>query len=146
MVDPRRALKLRAEDPEDLGVLAAVLQDALLPVCDMEYLPDEKRFVLVANRFKWETANGKPSRTFERTLTGLCFDDVAAVRTRGFSRSERQRILNLLTIEAAPQAVTFAFSDGALLRLDVAAIRCHVEDIGEPWPTPWRPDHPLDRA
>jgi hypothetical protein len=146
MADPRQELKLKAEDPEDIGVVAAVLQDALVSVCDMEYLPDEKRFVLVVNRFKWETVAGQPSRTFERTLTGLCFDDVAAVKTRGFSRAERERILNLLTIEAAPQAVTFDFSDGAMLRLDVAGIRCHVQDIGEPWPTPWRPDHLLDDA
>ena len=141
-----RELKLRAEDREDLSVLAAVLQDALVPVCDMEYLPDEKRFVLVVNRFKWETAPDAARTTFERTLTGICFDGVGAVRTKGFSHRERERILNLLNIDATPDAVTFAFSNGALLRLDVEGIRCHVQDIGEPWPTPWRPDHPLDPA
>jgi DUF2948 family protein len=146
MADLRRELKLKAVDPEDLGIVAAMLQDALVPVCDMEYLPDEKRFVFVANRFRWEAVDGKPQRSFERTLTGLCFDGVAAAKTRGFSHAERDRILNLLTIEATPLAVTFAFSEGAVLRLDVAGIHCHVQDIGEPWPTRWRPDHPLDPA
>jgi len=141
-----QALKLKADDPEDLGVVAAIMQDALVPVCDIEYLPDERRFVLVANRFRWESVDGKATRGFERTLTGICFDEVAAVRTKGFSRAERDRILNLLTIEATPQTVTLAFSDGASLRLEVKRIRCHVHDIGEPWPTPWRPDHPLDAA
>jgi Protein of unknown function (DUF2948) len=146
MGDAGQALKLRADDPEDLGVVAAVLQDALVPVCDMEYLADERRFVMVANRFKWEGPERGATGPFERTLTGVCFDGVAGVKTRGFGHAERERILNLLTIEAAPQAVTFAFSDGALLRLDVDAIRCHVQDLGEPWPTPSRPDHPLDPA
>jgi hypothetical protein len=146
MAAGRRELKLRAEDPEDLRILAAVLQDALVPVCDMEYLTDEKRFIAVANRFKWEAAADGARQSYERTLTGLCFEEVSAVRTKGFSRADRDRILNLLTIDAEPAAVTFAFSDGASLRLDVAAIRCHVQDIGEPWPTPWRPDHPLDRV
>jgi hypothetical protein len=141
-----RALRLKAEDPEDLGVIAAVMQDALVPVCDIEYLAAERRLVLVANRFKWECVDGKATRGFERTLTGICFDGVAAVRTKGFSRAERDRILNLLTIDATPQTVTLAFSDEASLRLEVERIRCHVHDIGEPWPTPWRPDHPLDAA
>ena len=147
MAGAKRDLKLRAEDPEDLTVVAAMLQDALVPVCDMEYLPDERRFVLVANRFKWEKAVCERSaESFERTLTGLCFDNVDAVKTRGFSRGERDRILSVLTLEATPETVTIAFSSGASLRLDVAGIRCHVQDIGEPWPTPWRPDHPLDAA
>jgi len=47
-------LKLRAEDDEDLAVVSAFLQDALLPVAEMVYLPAEQRFVLVANRFMWE--------------------------------------------------------------------------------------------
>jgi len=141
-----RTFRLKAEDPEDLGVVAAIMQDALVPVCDIEYLAEERRLVLVVNRFRWESVDGKAARGFERTLTGICFDGVASVRTKGFSRAERDRILNLLTIDAAPRAVTLAFSDGVSLRLEVESIRCHVHDIGEPWPTPWRPDHPLDAA
>src|SRR5207244_12488326 len=44
-------LKLRAEDEEDLAVVSAILQDALVPIGEMAYLPEEQRFVLVANRF-----------------------------------------------------------------------------------------------
>jgi hypothetical protein len=47
-------LKLRAEDAEDLDVVSACLQDAIVPLSDMEFLAGEKRFVLVANRFRWE--------------------------------------------------------------------------------------------
>ena len=47
-------LKLRAHDIEDLRALGACLQDALVPVADLAYLKAEKRFVMVANRFKWE--------------------------------------------------------------------------------------------
>ncbi|MGY9006559.1 MAG: DUF2948 family protein, partial [Alphaproteobacteria bacterium] len=50
----REPLKLRAIDSDDLDVLGAFLQDALVPVCDMQFIPDERRFVLVANRFCWE--------------------------------------------------------------------------------------------
>ena len=47
-------LKLRAVDAEDLRVLAAVLQDALVPLGDIAYQKRQKRVVLVANRFLWE--------------------------------------------------------------------------------------------
>ena len=47
-------LKLRAMDDEDLGVVSAFLQDAIVPLAEMEFVPGEKRFALVASRFRWE--------------------------------------------------------------------------------------------
>ncbi len=49
-------LRLIALDAEDLAVLAAHLQDAILRVGDMIYLPDEQRFVIALNRFDWLSA------------------------------------------------------------------------------------------
>ena len=48
-----RDLRLMACDPEDLAVHAAHVQDAILRVGDMIYLPREKRFVLSLKRFDW---------------------------------------------------------------------------------------------
>jgi len=45
-------LKIIARDAEDLAVVAACLQDALIPLNEMRYLPQERRFILVANRFR----------------------------------------------------------------------------------------------
>ncbi|MFM8991549.1 MAG: DUF2948 family protein, partial [Alphaproteobacteria bacterium] len=47
-------LKLRALDDEDLGVVSAFLQDAIVPLAEVEFVPGEKRFALVASRFRWE--------------------------------------------------------------------------------------------
>lgn len=139
-------LKLRAEDEEDLAVLSAVLQDALVLVGEMAFLPAEKRFVLVANRFKWEGPAIDDGKLFERTLTGIAFDQVEGVKIRGFDRSERDRILQVLAVRGLPGAVIFDFSGADSMRLEVGRILCHLEDIGEPWPTPWRPHHPLDAS
>ena len=49
-------LKVIARDAEDLAVVAACLQDALIPLNEMRYLPQERRFIMVANRFRWERA------------------------------------------------------------------------------------------
>jgi len=141
-------LKLRAEDTEDLLVISACLQDALVPVRDLAYIPEERTFLLIANRFRWENgvrpAPGEAG--LERTLCGITFSEVTAVSYSGFRRSENGRILSLLAIRAENGKVPRALSGGAAIRLEVACILCHAKDVGEPWPTPWQPRHDLDES
>jgi hypothetical protein len=138
-------LKLRAEDAEDLLVISACLQDALVPVRDLAYIPEERTFLFVANRFRWGVRSAPGEAGFERTLCGITFSEVAAVSYSGFRRSENGRILSLLAIRAENSEVHLEFSGGAAIRLGVARILCHAKDIGEPWPTPWQPQHDLDQ-
>ena len=144
--DDRSALKLRAEDTEDLAVISACLQDALVPIRDFAYIPEDRAFLFVANRFRWE--NGLRPAPGEvglaRSLCGITFSEVTAVSYSGFRRSEHRRILSLLAIRAEGRAIKLEFSGGAAIRLEVARILCHAKDIGEPWPTSWRPHHELD--
>jgi len=137
--------KLRAVDEEDLAVISAILQDALVTIGEMLYMPEEKRFVLVANRFRWEPRPGETRK--ERTLSGLCIDDVASVRRRGFQPRDEERILSLLAITAEARdhdtALLLEFAGGSSIRLEVGRILCHLDDLGEPWPTRWRPQHPV---
>jgi hypothetical protein len=159
-------LKLRTEDAEDLDIVSACLQDAIVPLGEMEYVPGEKRFVLVANRFRWEncgeTADMPPvdpagpavvdtggdatfatgCRTYERINCGVAFDGVEAVRRRGIDPRDRARMLELLSMRIEADAVTLEFAGKAALRLEGARITCRLSDIGDPWPTQWRPRHP----
>jgi DUF2948 family protein len=147
-------LKLRAADAEDLAVISAILQDSLVTVGEMVYLPEESRFVLVVNRFRWERRPGEARKNSERVLTGLCIDAVKAVRRRGFSPRAEDRILSLLTIRAQssaqspdqPAALLLEFAGGSSIRLEVGRLLCHLDDLGEPWPTRWRPKHPVAEA
>jgi hypothetical protein len=156
-------VKLRATDIEDVQVLAAHLQDAIVPVSEIAFLPRERRFVLVANRFRWEAAGGQgppPARGgvpddaafaaeshFERVHCGLCVEGVRAVQHRGFDRRERGTMLELLTLVADPGGtVELLFAGGAAIRLTVDRIDCFVEDLGEAWPTRWRPRHETDEG
>ena len=143
-------LKLRAADGEDLAVISAILQDSLVTIGEMTYLPDENRFVLVANRFRWEPQAGQAPKKGERVLTGLCIDGVKAVSRRGFSPRESDRILSLLALhaegEGAQASLILNFAGGSSVRLEVEQIMCHLDDLGEPWPTRWRPKHPVADA
>ncbi|HEY3910566.1 MAG TPA: DUF2948 family protein [Stellaceae bacterium] len=147
------ALKLRAEDADDLVVLSACLQDALVPVRDLAYMPDDQLFVFVANRFRWERgvrpALGEQGR--ERVLCAVAFAAVLGASYRGFRRTDENRILALLTIRigrprATGAAVHLDFSGDAAIRLEVARIRCRAKDLGEPWPTPWHPRHDEEQS
>lgn len=144
--DDNSVLKLRAEDSEDLAVISACLQDALVPVRDFAYVPEDRAFLFVANRFRWENGlRPAPGETgLERTLCGITFSEVIGVSYSGFRRSENGRILSLLAIRAENGAIKLEFSGGAAIRLEVARILCHAKDVGEPWPTPWQPRHELD--
>jgi hypothetical protein len=144
--DGGAALKLRAEDGEDLAVISACLQDALVAVRDLAYAPEDQTFLLVANRFRWEGGLGPaPGESgYQRTLCGVSFGEVSAVSYNGFRRSDGGRILCLLAIRPTGAAVLLEFSGGAAIRLEIARILCHATDIGEPWPTQWQPRHDVD--
>jgi len=133
-------LKLRIEDADDLPVLASVLQDAIVPVSDMGFLPDERRFVLVANRFRWEAGKDSASGAYERVNCAVTFEVIRGVRSRGIAAGDGG-MLNLLTVGVEDGAVMLVFAGGGAIRLEVEDIRGHMEDIGEPWPTQSRPRH-----
>jgi hypothetical protein len=142
-VQGQDALRLRAEDEEDLAVVSAILQDALISVAEMAYLPEERRFVLVANRFSWEPPMTGLRKNFERRLTGLSVSEVTAVRRRGFTLSQRDRILVLLAMRAVEGAIELDFAGGVSIRLETGGVLCHLDDLSEPWPTKWQPRHPV---
>ena len=55
-------LKFVVLDGDDLAVVSAHLQDAVLKVCDVVWRPQEKRLVLGLNRFDWESAQEQQFR------------------------------------------------------------------------------------
>ncbi|MGE0424887.1 MAG: DUF2948 family protein [Reyranellaceae bacterium] len=140
-------LKLKALDAEDLQVVSAALQDSLVAVRDIAWLAGEKRFALVANRFRWE-APPDADGAWSRCHCILGFAEVGAVRHADMPLSEPDRILGLLAIEiddaeGGGVIVRLRFADGRMIRLEALRLLCHLEDVGEPWPTRFRPDHPL---
>jgi hypothetical protein len=169
MADER--LKLTAGDADDLAVIAACTQDALAPIGEMAFLPAERRFVLALNRFRWDRLDaaklaagdgdrlppgqrtdatfleaGDKGPAYERVHSGLRFENVTTARTKGIDLRDRERILELLTIQAEPGAVSLVFAGGSVIRLEVTELRCYLEDFSDAWPTRWRPRHPDDAA
>lgn len=138
-------LKLRARSAEDLAVISAALQDALVPLGDISHFPDENSFMMVANRFCWEQEDAQA----ERTHAGLRFDAVRQVLFRGIDRTNRAQFLSFLAIafdgeDEAGGTVVMHFAGGGAIRLDVGGLHCILADLGQPWPTQWSPMHEPD--
>ena len=146
------ALKLVALDAKDLEILSAHLQDAVVKVADMTYLPREKRFVALANRFDWSGAiksETKRKPTFARLRTAIRFERVLAARTTGVDLGNKSAVLSLLAVtceETSPPAgdLTLLFAGGAAIKLHVECIEAEMRDLGAAWQTKAKPDHERD--
>ena len=137
-------LKLSALDADDLGVISAAVQDALVAVRDCAYLKDEKRFVLLLNRFQWE-ADPSIDSAHSRTHSALVFNEVTGVRHHNVPLGEPDRMLELLAVTLESDgSVALRFASGRAIRLEIGRLACHLGDVGEPWPTPWKPAHPVE--
>ncbi|PZU93987.1 MAG: DUF2948 domain-containing protein [Chelatococcus sp.] len=137
-------LKLIALDADDLAVVSAHLQDAVLKPADIAWLPAEKRFALAVRRFDWEGALHGERR---RRLTALHFDRVLSVGSMQFDRGAVDKVLNLLAItfaqgEEPAGHVTLHFSEGAAIRLAVECVEAQMKDLGPMWEAAAMPGHP----
>ena len=146
-------IRLAAIDAEDLAVISAHVQDAVLKVGDLAYLPREQRFVVAMNRFIWETADGT-RKEFERRRAALTFDRVMGVKHSGIDRSRPDAILNLLAVNFEPSGapedpggtVTLVFAGGGAVQLTVEVIEVRLADLGAAWATAAKPAHDLDEV
>lgn len=139
-------LKLLALDPEDLEIVSAHLQDAVLKVGDIHWLADEKRLVLAVNRFAWETVGGGRRRTFERRRAALRLDRVTRVRAIRIPRDRPDTVLELLALRFvetdAPSGVIEAvFAGGGILHAEVECLEVGLCDLGASWATESCPRH-----
>ena len=136
-------LKLSALDAEDLDVISAAVQDSLVAVRDCAFFADEKRFVLLLNRFCWEADPGIETR-YWRTHSALVFNNVQAVHHHKIPLDQPDRVLELLAVSADGGSVALRFAAGRAIRLEIGRLACHLGDVGEPWPTPWKPAHTVE--
>ena len=143
-------LKLVALDQDDIAVISTHLQDAVVKVSDIIWLPTEKRLVLGLNRFDWE-ACGCDDPCYKRRRTALRFERVNALRCRNVDPAAKDIVLNLLAVEydetdAPAGRVTLIFSGGAALRLEVECLECELADLGPTWDARARPVHAIDAS
>lgn len=133
-------LHLLAEDPEDLNVISAALQDAVAKVGDISYEARARRLTVVFNRFRWEAGER------QRVRSALQIGGVLSVQARRIRRERREGVLELLAIAFEPGEppggiLTLSFAGGGDLRATVECVDAVLADVSQPWPTPRAPRH-----
>lgn len=140
-------LKLVALDEQDLQIVSAHVQDAVMKVSDLAFLAAEKRFIIPLNRFVWENRSGFFRKNNERRRSTLHFEAVNAVRSTGIDRERADDVLSLLAIRFQPGeelpagVLELIFSGDAAIRLEVDYVEARLADLGAAWQAGSRPRH-----
>jgi len=147
-MDPSEPLKFVVLDEEDLEVVSAHIQDAVVKANDVLWRPREKRLVVALNRFDWEGAQTEQPE-FRRRRAALRFERVLACKCRQLDPARKDEVLNLLAVEFAETdapsgVVTLTFSGGAALRLDVECLEAELADLGPSWTAAACPAHSIE--
>ena len=137
-------LKLIAFDAEDLEVISATTQDAIVRTAEMGYAKADQRFALLMNRFAWE--DGQKSRTGIRKRAALHFERVTGVKIAGFDPGAPEGTLELLAIrftetQAPSGQVDLSFAGGGTIRLEVEVLEARLADLGAAWAAKAKPEH-----
>jgi hypothetical protein len=135
-------LKLLALDSEDLDVISATTQDAVVRVGDMGFARADGRFALLMNRFAWE----EDGKTRQRKRAALHFDRVSDVKAAGIDLNAQDGVLELLTIrfnanDDPAGTVELAFAGGGTVRLAVECLEARLQDLGAAWAAKATPVH-----
>jgi hypothetical protein len=137
-----KPLRLMAHDADDLALMAALTQDAVLKVSDMVYDPRARALSLSLSRFCHET--GRALRTF----SGLRIDNITALKYRGFEPKDTHAVLDMLDIFVEPKddlahilTLRFAGAHDTDIRVEVEAIEVMLVDMGAPRRVKSQPNH-----
>ncbi len=143
-----KPLRLFTEEAEDLKIVAAAVQDAVVKAGNLKYEQKKRRFGLELNRYRWETAPARKGQPGERVRSLLAFDGVLAVKTRGITKADPELILSLLSAEfvadvAEPPGgkVVLLFAGDGEIVLTVEALDASLIDSDYVWPTRHVPSH-----
>jgi hypothetical protein len=134
-------LRLLAEDADDLHIISAALQDAIMRPVDIVWEPSARRVTLALSRFCWECGG-------TRVMSAMQFGDVIAVKSRRLPRGP-EHALELLAMDFEPGEapggrVTMMFAGGGDLRIDVECLDAVLTDLSERWPAKIAPTHLAD--
>ena len=134
-------LKLQAKDSEDIQVISAILQDAIAPVVDMIYRPEEKDFIMVVNRFCHESKGDPMLGCRERIRCAVHVRGVTGTQLQAIDQNRKDEMLELLAVMPEKDQLEFVFSGGGKIRLNLENWSLLLEDFGESWPATCEPCH-----
>jgi hypothetical protein len=141
-------LRLRAETPEDLVVLSALVQDAVTEPGGIAWMKRRRRLAILLNRFRWEDRDAatQAGRAFERVRALLVIGEVTAVRGMGIDPKDRDQVLSLLSLAFQPGpdgagTLRLVFSGDGEVAAETEALDVTLTDVARPHAARGEPGH-----
>tara|TARA_B100001248_G_scaffold182873_1_gene139255 strand:+ start:3197 stop:3646 length:450 start_codon:yes stop_codon:yes gene_type:complete len=139
-------LKLIARTIDDLRVISAHLQDAIVNITDIANLKKNKIFLIQLSRFMWEDVEKGVFRKNKRIRTVLKFENVINVHSKNINRSKKDKFLDFLTIETNKMPdnnyeMKILFAGDLIIKITSEVIEVTLDDQGEAWETKNTPKH-----
>ena len=139
-------LKLIARTVEDLRVVSAHLQDAIVNINDIANLEKNKILLLQLNRFMWEDVEKGVFRKNKRIRTILKFENVMKVNSKNINQLNKDKFLDFLTIETNLMTdnnyeMKILFAGDSIIKVISEVIEVTLDDQGEAWDTKNKPKH-----
>lgn len=138
-----KPLRLLAQDSDDVPVISALVQDAVVRPSEVCLDQKHRRFVLLMNRFRWEEAATEP----RRVRTALRIEGVMKAARKGWpAATDQDAVLELLAVTVTPgedgaATLDLDFAGPAAIRLEVECVEIALEDLTESWPARAKPVH-----
>ena len=139
-------LKLIAKSDEDLRVISAHLQDAIVKITDIVNLKKNNILLMQLNRFMWEDVEKGVFRKNKRIRSVLKFENVLKVTSKNVNQKKNDRFLDFLAIEMFKMPdknfeMNLIFSGDIIIKLLVEVIEVTLDDQGSPWESKSKPRH-----
>ena len=124
-------------DAEDLEILSARLQDAAGKLKDFVWLPKQRRFAAVLNRFRWEDGKGQARGCAPACISTACSKvqsqqgQAGRARGGGVAAGDPVHANDGETIPAG--VIELVLAGGGAIRLTVECIDAELADLTGPW-------------
>ena len=129
-------MNLNAIDTDELKIIATILQDGLVEVSEVKYLPSIRSFIIMITRFMWEEKI--INKENKRVKAVLVFEDVLSVFSKNIDQMNKSNTLELVTFNYFPTKtknieIQLLFKNDAIIKLETEIIKCKLQDQGKPW-------------
>ncbi len=139
-------LKLIAKTIEDLKIISAHLQDAIVSTANIANLKKNKIFLMQLNRFMWEDVEKGVFRKNKRIMCVVKIDNIISVSSKNINQDNKERFLDFLAIETEEMPdktyeMNIIFSGDSVIKVNAEVIEVTLDDQGTPWDTKTKPKH-----
>tara|TARA_B100001123_G_scaffold99459_1_gene114784 strand:- start:464 stop:913 length:450 start_codon:yes stop_codon:yes gene_type:complete len=141
-------IKLIGKSYEDLEVISAYIQDSIVEVKDIVFLEQNRIFIMIINRFKWENVEKINLKENKRIRCAIKFEEVLKVKSKKINQKNKNKRLECLAIKCSEilnnnYEIKIFFAGDGIITLISEAIEVVMHDLGKAWNVANIPKHKI---